>query len=67
MVKKVYKWDPISTRSKIRWEDGRVNDLQILKVNNWIGCVENGQIWEGYVIENSMKEKKKQTISSKNF
>jgi hypothetical protein len=38
MVKRVYKWKPILTRSlgrpKNRWEDDIINDIKKLKINN---------------------------------
>jgi hypothetical protein len=39
MVKKVYEWKPISTRSqgrpKLRRENDIKNDLKEMKLNNW--------------------------------
>ena len=29
------------SRRKIRWYDDVVNDLTVMKVNNWVGCVQN--------------------------
>jgi hypothetical protein len=41
MVKKVYKWTPMSTRPvgrpQNRWED----DVKNVRVNNWKDCVRN--------------------------
>jgi len=52
MVKKVYKWKPMSTRPlrrpKYRWEDD-INDMKKLKINNWTSCNHDLSNWKLYV------------------
>ena len=53
MVKKVYKWNPISTRPqgrpKNRQEDDIRNDKKKLKIKNWINCSQDRNKWKSYV------------------
>jgi hypothetical protein len=43
MVKKVYEWKPMATRSlsrpKNRWENDVKNDLNIMRIHNWKDCI----------------------------
>lgn len=45
MVKKLYEWKPICTRSagrpKVGWEND-TKDLRIIKINNWSICIQDG-------------------------
>jgi len=45
MVKKLYEWKPICTRSagrpKVGWEND-IKDLSIIKINNWTICIQGG-------------------------
>ncbi|PSN53990.1 hypothetical protein C0J52_13487 [Blattella germanica] len=45
ITKRMYKWKPIASitsgRPKNRWEDGIMNDIKKLKINNWISEVQN--------------------------
>jgi hypothetical protein len=47
--KKVYEWDPISIRlaerPKIRWENNIIEDVRIMKINNWIKFVQDRVKW----------------------
>jgi hypothetical protein len=53
MVKRVYKWNPILTRTlrrpKNRWEDGIINDMKKLKIKDWTICIQNRNKWKLYV------------------
>ena len=52
-TKKVFKWNPLTTRPrgrpKHRWED-IIQDLGQLKTKNWLACVRNRAKWK-YVVE----------------
>jgi len=52
MVKKVYKWKPMSIRPqgrpKNRWEDDIRNDMKKLKIKNWISCIQGRNKWKSY-------------------
>jgi hypothetical protein len=45
MVKKVYEWAPVLTRSlerpKNRWEDDVKSDVTKMKITNWKDCIRN--------------------------
>jgi hypothetical protein len=45
MVKKVYEWVPVLTRSlgrsKNRWEDDVKSDITKMKITNWKDCIRN--------------------------
>jgi hypothetical protein len=45
MVKKVYEWTPMATRSlgrpKNRWEDDVKNDVKNMRINNSKDCIRN--------------------------
>ena len=53
MVKKVYKWKPMSIRPqgrpKNRWEDDVRNDVKKLNTKNWISCIQDCNNWKSYV------------------
>ena len=53
MVKKAYKWKPMSTRpqgrTKNRCEDNIRNDMKKLKIKNLISCIQNRNKWKSYV------------------
>jgi hypothetical protein len=51
MVKKIYKWKPITTRlqgrPKSRWDDDVKQDICKMKIKNWTVCVQtvvNGEM-----------------------
>ena len=49
MVKKIYKWKPITTRlqgrPKSRWNDSVKQDICKMKIKNWTVCVQvNGEM-----------------------
>ena len=52
MVKKVYKWKPMSIRPqgrpKNRWADDIRNDMKELKIKNWISCIQDRNKWKSY-------------------
>jgi hypothetical protein len=45
MVKNVYEWKPMATRSlgrsKNRWKNDVKNDLNIMKIRNWKDCIQD--------------------------
>ena len=47
--KKVYKWKPILTRPKKRWEDDIRNDMKKLKIKNWTSRIQDCNKWKLYV------------------
>jgi hypothetical protein len=53
MVKKVYKWKLMLTRSlgrpKNRWEDDIINDIKTMKIKNWTSCIQDRNKWKLYV------------------
>ena len=53
MVKKVYEWKSMSTRSlgwpKNRWEDDVKNDLKNMRTNNWRDCIRNQHKWKVFI------------------
>jgi hypothetical protein len=65
MVKKRYKWKPITTRlqrrPKSRWDDNGKQDICKMKIKNWTVCVQNSGKWRD-VVE---KAKTFNTCSSK--
>jgi hypothetical protein len=50
IVKRVYKWKPMSTRPlgrpKNRWEDDIINDMKKLKIKNWTSCIQDCNKWK---------------------
>ena len=53
LAKNIYKWRPIANRRlgrpKNRWEDDVLNDLKLMKVNNWMKLVQNRKEWKKLV------------------
>jgi len=53
MVKKVYEWTPVLTRSlgrpKNRWEDDVKSDITKMKITNWKDCIRNWPKWKEFV------------------
>jgi hypothetical protein len=53
MVKKVYKWTPMSTRSKgrpkHRWEDAVKCDVANMRITNWKDCIGNRPKWKEFI------------------
>jgi hypothetical protein len=53
MVKKIYKWKPITTRlqgrPKSRWDDNLKQDICKMKIKNWTVCVEDRGKWRDVV------------------
>jgi hypothetical protein len=49
MVKKIYKWKPITTRlkgrPKSRWNDNVKQDICKMKIKNWTVCVQDRGKW----------------------
>ena len=52
MVKKVYRWKPMSIqpqgRPKNRWEDDIRNGMKKWKIKNWISCIQDCNKWKSY-------------------
>jgi hypothetical protein len=52
MVKKVYEWTLVLTRSlgraNIRWEDVK-SDITKMKITNWKDCIRNRPKWKEFV------------------
>jgi hypothetical protein len=53
MVKKIYKWKPITTRlqrrPKSRWDDNVKQDVCKMKIKNWTVCVQDRGKWRDVV------------------
>jgi hypothetical protein len=53
MVKKIYKWKPITTRlqgrPKSRWDDNVKKDTYKMKINNWTVCVQDRGKWRDVI------------------
>jgi hypothetical protein len=53
MVRKVYEWKTMATRSlgrpKNRWENDVKNDLNIMKIYKWKHCIQNRHKWKEIV------------------
>jgi hypothetical protein len=53
MVKKVYEWTPMSTRSKRRpkqmWEDDVKCYVANTRITNWKDCIRNRPKWKEFV------------------
>jgi hypothetical protein len=53
MMKKIYKWKPITTRlqgrSESRWDDNVKQDICKMKINNWTVCVQDRGKWRDVV------------------
>ena len=52
-VKKIYKWTPLTTRSKgrpkQRWEDNITQDIRQMNIKNWTACVQDRATWKNIV------------------
>ena len=50
---KIFKWTPLSTRSKgrpkQRWEDNIIQDIRQMKIKNWTICVQDRATWKNIV------------------
>jgi len=53
MVKKVYEWSPVLTRSlgrpKNRWDDDVKSNITYMKITNWRDCIRNRPKWKEFV------------------
>jgi hypothetical protein len=53
MVKKIYKWTPITTRlqgrPKSRWDVNVKQDICKMKIKNWTVCVKDRGKWRDVV------------------
>jgi hypothetical protein len=53
MVKKVYEWSPMLTRSKgrpkHRWEDDIKSDVANMRIADWKDCIRNRPKWKEFV------------------
>jgi hypothetical protein len=53
MVKRVYNWKPMLTRTlgrpKNRWENYIINDIKKLKIKNWTRCIQDRNKWKLYI------------------
>jgi hypothetical protein len=53
MVKKVYEWSPMLTRSKgrpkHRWKDDVKSDVANMRITNWTDCIRNRPRWKEFV------------------
>jgi hypothetical protein len=53
MVKKIYKWKPITTRlqgrPKSRWDDNVKQNICKMKIKNWTVCVQDRGKWRDVV------------------
>jgi hypothetical protein len=53
MVRKIYKWKPITTRlqgrPKSRWDDNGKQDICKMKIKNWTVCVQDRGKWRDVV------------------
>jgi len=61
MVKKVYEWTPVLTRSlgrpKNRWEDDVKSDIAKMKITNWKDCIRNRPKWKEFIEKAKMSLK----------
>ena len=52
-VKKIFKWTPLTTRSKgrpkQRWEDNIIQDIRQMNIKNWTACVQDRATWKNIV------------------
>ena len=53
IVKKIYKWKPLTRRPvgrpKSRWEDDVKNDLKKMKLTKWVEQVQDRRTWKDIV------------------
>jgi hypothetical protein len=61
MVKKVYEWTPVLTRSlgrpKNRWENDVKSDIAKMKIINWKDCIRNRHKWKEFIEKAKMSLK----------
>jgi hypothetical protein len=71
MVKRVYKWKPMLTRSlgrpKNRWEDDKINDTKKLKIKNSTSCIQDRNKWKLYVEKAKTCKEEKEEEEEENF
>jgi hypothetical protein len=46
VVKKVYKWKPLTGRPKSRWEDDIRNDMRRMQIVKWTEHVQDRPKWK---------------------
>jgi inhibitor of KinA sporulation pathway (predicted exonuclease) len=46
VVKKIYKWKPLTGRPKSRWEDDIRNDMRQMKIVKWTEHVQDRPKWK---------------------
>jgi hypothetical protein len=53
LIKNLYEWKPISTRSagrpKNSWKNGIKENLSTMKINNWTRCIQDRIKWREVV------------------
>jgi hypothetical protein len=49
MVKKLTNWKPFGKRPVVRWMDGILKDMEMLKVKNWKELSRNRKEWNTLV------------------
>jgi len=53
MVRKVYEWTPMSTRSKgrpkHRWKDDVKSDVAKMRITDWKDCIRKRLKWKEFV------------------
>jgi hypothetical protein len=58
VVRKVYEWKPMATRSsgrpKNRWGNDVKNDLNFMRIRNWKDCIQNRHKWK-VIVEKAKK------------
>ena len=48
-TKKIFKWTPLTTRHKQRWQDNVIHDIRLLNIKNWTACVQDRVKWKNVV------------------
>jgi len=50
-AKKIFKWNPLTMRPrpKYKWEDNIIQDLDQMKIKNWLTCVQDRAKWKDVV------------------
>jgi hypothetical protein len=46
VVKKIYKWKPLTGRPKSRWEDDIRNDMRRMEIVKWTEQVQDRPKWK---------------------
>ena len=49
IAKKIFKWTPLTTRPKQRWEDNVIQDIRLLNIKNWTACVQDRVKWKNII------------------